>query len=119
MLKEAMKAAGVTDPEYASDIADLLYAGEIDLKMAGVVIEGEINITVTETEDQTTGETSYTVTDNSTITDKAITDALKTFVRARFRSPADADRLERTYQLQRTQLANATGYTNFGEEAGA
>ena len=109
MLKEAMLALRVTDMEYAYEISDLLEAAQTDLQMAGIVIDGEVNITITENEQ--TGE--ITATDNSTITDKAVITAMITYVRVHFGSPADFDRLANSYDLQRRQLANATGYTNF------
>ena len=113
MLKEAMLALRVTDMEYAADIRRLLYAAETDLKAAGVVIQGTCNITITETEDQETHETTITVTDNSTITDEWVKTAMITYVRFNFGSPADFDRLAASYDLQRRQLANRTGYTDF------
>ena len=115
MLKEAMLALRVTDMEYAPEIRRLLYAAKIDLEAAGVVITGDLDITVTETEDQTTHEITITATDNSTITDEWVQTAMITYVRFSFGSPADHDRLAASYDLQRRQLANRTGYTDFLE----
>ena len=115
MLKEAMLALRVTDMEYAPEIRRLLYAAKIDLEAAGVVITGNLDITVTETEDQTTHETTITATDNSTITDEWVQTAMITYVRFSFGSPADRDALTASYDLQRRQLANRTGYTDFLE----
>ena len=119
MLKEAMLALRVTDMEYAPEIRRLLYAAKIDLEAAGVVIIGDLDITVTETENQTTHETTITATDNSTITDEWVQTAMITYARFNFGSPADHDRLAASYDLQRRQLANRTGYTNFMEAAEA
>ena len=58
MLKEAMKANRVTDMEYAEEFCRLLKSAETDLRMAGVDIPGTCDFTITETEDQTTGETT-------------------------------------------------------------
>ena len=118
MLKEAMLAMRVTDMDYAPDICRLLKSAEKDLKIAGVVIQGTCIFVITETEDQTTGETTITVTDNSTITDETVQTAMITYCRANFGSPPDYDKLAASYDLQRRQLANATGYTDFGEESG-
>ena len=118
MLKEAMLALRVTDLEYADEIRRLLYAAKTDLEGAGVVIQGDLAITVTESEDQTTHEVTITVTDNSTITDDTVKTAMITYCRANFGSPPDFDKLAASYDLQRRQLANATGYTDFGEESG-
>ena len=118
MLKEAMLAMRMTDMDYAPDICRLLKSAEKDLKIAGVVIQGTCIFVITETEDQTTGETTITVDDNSTITDDTVKTAMITYCRANFGSPPDYDKLAASYDLQRRQLANATGYTDFGEESG-
>ena len=120
MLKEAMMGIRVTDMEYAPDIKRLLIAGKKDLEIAGVEIDGDIYITITETTDQQTGETTITVNDASTITDDLVITALITYVGARgnYAGREERDQLEKSYQLQRTDLANATGYTNFGEGTG-
>ena len=112
MLKEAMLALRVTDMEYAPEICRLLKSAETDLRIAGVTIEGVCSFVIAE--DAQTG--AITVTDNSTITDDAVQTAMITYVRAHFGSPADVDKLTASYDLQRRQLANATGYTDFMEE---
>ena len=117
MLKEAMLALRVTDMEYAPEICDYLKAAEKDLKMAGVKPGGVCAFDISETEDPETGEVTITVDDQSTITDEAVKTALITYARMRFGSPADYDRLAASYDLQRRQLANATGYTDFMDEA--
>ena len=119
MLKEAMLAMRVTDMDYAPDICRLLKSAEKDLKIAGVVIQGTCIFVITETEDQTTGETTITVTDNSTITDEMVQTAMITYCRKEFGTPPDYVQLAASYDLQRRQLANATGYTNFGEGEGS
>ena len=117
MLKEAMLAMRVTDMNYAPDICRLLKSAEKDLKIAGVVIQGTCAFVINEDTD-TDGVTTVTVTDNSTITDDTVQTAMITYCRAKFGSPPDYDKLAASYDLQRRQLANATGYTNFGEESG-
>ena len=119
MLKEAMRALRVTDMEYAPEICGYLKSAETDLRMAGIVIGGNCNFTVTESQDELDANAvTVTVTDNSTITDEAVKTAMITYCRMHFGSPADYDRLAASYDLQRRQLANATGYTDFPEEGG-
>ena len=120
MLKEAMRAYRVTDLEFAQQFADLLEAAYLDLKIAGVVIDGEVNITVTESENQQTGEVTIQVTDTSDITDKLVIRAMQTYIgaNATFLERADKESYAASYDLQRKQLANATGYTDFGEGTG-
>ena len=116
MLKEAMLALRITDTEYAPDLCRLLKSAETDLKMAGVVIEGTCIFVIAE--DAQTG--AVTVTDNSTITDDAVQTAMITYAGARgnYAGADERDRLEKSYDLQRRQLANATGYTDFTGAAG-
>ena len=118
MLKEAMLALRVTDMEYAPDIKRLLIAGKRDLEIAGVKITGDIVITITE--DEQTG--TITATDSSTITDDLVITAIITYAGARgnYAGAEERAKLDASYDLQRRQLANATGYTDFGdqEEAG-
>ena len=120
MLKEAMRAYRVTDLEFAQQFADLLEAAYLDLKIAGVVIDGEVNITVTESENQQTGEVTIQVNDTSDITDKLVIRAMQTYIgaNATFLERADKESYAASYDLQRKQLANATGYTDFGEGTG-
>lgn len=110
MLKEAMLGIRVTDLEYAPDIRRLLKAGMLDLQIAGVIVDGVIDIQITED-----ASGNITVEDNSTITDEMIQTALITYVGARgnYASPEQRLKLEASYDLQRKQLANATGYTDF------
>lgn len=110
MLKEAMLALRVTDLEYAPDIRRLLKAGKLDLQIAGVIMDGKIDIQITED-----ASGNIAVEDNSTITDEMIQTALITYVGARgnYASPEERLKLEASYDLQRRQLANASGYTDF------
>ena len=120
MLKEAMRAYRVTDLEFAQQFADLLEAAYLDMTTAGVDIDGEVVITVTETEDQQTGEVTITVTDSSTITDKLVIQAMKTYIgaNATFLERVDKESYAESYDKQLKKLANTTGYTDFGEGAG-
>ena len=118
MLKETLLAMRITEDIYFPDVCRLLKSAERDLRMAGVEIIGECDFDITETEDQETGETTIAVDDNSTIEDEAVMTAMITYCRKNFGSPPDYDRLAASYDLQRTQLANATGYTDFGGGCG-
>ena len=113
MLKEAMLALRVTNMDYAPDIKRLLIAGKRDLEIAGVKITGDIVIVITE--DEQTG--AITATDSSTITDDLVITAIITYVGARgnYAGAEERLKLDASYDLQRRQLANATGYTDFLE----
>ena len=46
--------------------------------------------------------------------DALVEKAIMTYVRMSFGSPSDYDRLKASYDEQKAQLMNATGYTNWG-----
>ena len=114
MLKEAMLAMRVTDMEYAPEICGLLKAAYEDLRIAGVIIDGVCNFTTT-----VDTQTGITVTDNSTIRNELVKTAMITYAKIHFGEPTNREALEKSYDLQRKQLANATGYTDFTGTEGA
>ncbi len=82
-------AMGITAEAYDSEISDLIDAGLADLELiCGATLD---------------------------ITDKLVLQAVKTYVRMSFRSPADYDRLRQAYESQKGQLMIATGYTDWGD----
>lgn len=87
---EAVKLAlAVTVNDFDDEISDLIDAALLDLGIAGV-------------EGYTEG-------------DKLVLQAVKTYVRAHFQSPADYDRLKSAYDEQKGQLMIATGYTRWND----
>ena len=92
MLEACKLALGITASAYDAEIQDLIDAALLDLKIAGV---------------------------NSALTyDPLILQAVKTYVRAHFRSPADYERLKASYDEQKAQLMVARNYTNYREVLG-
>lgn len=89
MLTACKLALGVTVSAYDDEITDLIDAALADLGIAGV--------------------------DSTQSTDALIIQAVKTYVRAHFRSPADYERLKACYDEQKAQLMVATGYTDWGD----
>ncbi len=89
MLSACKLALGVTVSAYDDEINDLIAAALGDLGIAGV--------------------------DNTLTQDPLITQAVKTYCRAHFRSPADYERLRAAYDEQKAQLMTATGYTDWGD----
>ncbi len=89
MLTACKLAMGITVSAYDDEITDLIGAAKLDLGIAGV--------------------------DSTLTTDDLIIQAVKTYVRAHFRSPADYDRLKSAYDEQKAQLMVATGYTDWGD----
>lgn len=88
---EAVKLAlAVTVSDFDDEISDLIDAALLDLGIAGVEGYNE--------------------------GDKLVLQAVKTYVRAHFQSPADYDRLKASYDEQKGQLMIATGYTNWNTD---
>lgn len=88
MLEAVKLSMGITVSAYDAEIQDLISAALGDLGIAGV---------------------------NTLTQDPLILQAVKTYVRAHFRSPADYDRLKACYDEQKAQLMTATGYTDWGD----
>lgn len=107
MLKEAKAALRVTTTAYDEEIVRLLTAGAMDLETAGVIVPGAIDVSF----DASTGE----ATDGSTLTDSLVQQAVITYLRAHFGSPADYDRVNESYEQQKAQLMHASGYTRWGD----
>ena len=108
MLKEAKLALQVSADAYDAEIASLLMAGANDLKIAGVVFEGDVSFSVSDD----------MVTDNCTVTDELVKRALFTYAgsRANWVTEAKAARFKESYDEQKAQLMHADGYTTWGDE---
>lgn len=92
MLESVKLALGITVDAYDAEIKDLIDAALLDLGIAGVEGYNE--------------------------NDKLVLQAVKTYCRAHFQSPADYDRLKASYDEQKGQLMIATGYTDWGDVSG-
>lgn len=93
MLEAVKLAMGITVSAYDAEISDLVDAALRDLVIAGV--------------DQAVAVIGTT--------DPLVIQAVKTYCRAHFRSPADYERLKAAYDEQKAQLMVATGYTVWGD----
>lgn len=89
MLESVKRALQLTTAIYDDELQELIAAGLADLGLAGV--------------------------DSTLIMDPLIIQAVKTYVRAHFKSPEDYDRLLASYESQKGQLQIATGYTDWGD----
>ena len=87
MLTQAKLALRVTTNAFDQEISDLLDASLLDMGVAGVV-PAEMTALVQQ--------------------------AAITYVRANFGQPDDYDRLKKSYDEQKAQLATCSGYTNWG-----
>lgn len=89
LLSKAKLAARITTSAFDSEITDLLNASLLDMGVAGVVLPEEA--------------------------DALVTQAAITYVKMHFGQPDDYDRLKRSYDEQKAQLATCTGYTEWGD----
>ena len=92
MLEAAKTALRITVPDFDFEIMDLIDAAKLDLGIAGVVLDQDL--------------------------DALVKRAVITYVRCHFGSPdpQDYDRLKASYDEQKGQLRSATGYTYWGDD---
>lgn len=89
MLDKVKMALRISTTAYDDELTDLIAAAQQDLGVAGVVIPETIN--------------------------ELVTRAIITYCKMTFGLPEDYDRLKRSYDEQKAQLSNATGYTDWGD----
>lgn len=89
LLAAVRLSMGITVGAYDMEIGGLIEAAILDLQLA-------------------LGQTVDT-------NDPLIIQAIKTYCRMSFRSPADYDRLRASYEAQKGQLQITTGYTDWGD----
>lgn len=99
MVNEVKKALRVSTTLYDTEIASLINAAVIDLKIAGIVVEG-VNISVV----------GNVVTDTSTLDDAVLIRAIIFYVRKLFGSPDDYERVSRAYDEMKAQLQSSSDY---------
>ena len=89
MLEEVKLALRLTTDAYNAELAGLIDRAIADLGVAGV------------TQDSTD--------------DPLIKGAVITYCKVHFGSPQDYDRLKKSYDEQKAQMATCTGYTDWGD----
>ena len=87
MLAKVKLALRISTNAYDSELNDLIEAAKLDLGVAGVVVPQTV--------------------------DALVTKAIITYCKMSFGLPEDYDRLKRSYDEQKAQLSNATGYTEW------
>jgi len=107
MLSECKLALRITATVYDGELCSLMDAAARDLEIAGVILPGTVAFSMT----------NQGIVDSSTLTDSLCQRAIFTYVRMHFGSPTDYDRLKESYNIQKTQLMHATGYTDYGDQA--
>ena len=87
MLSKVKMALRISTSAYDDELKDLIRAAQQDLGIAGVVLPEMLN----------------------EICERAVI----TYCKMSFGLPEDYDRLKRSYDEQKAQLSNATGYTDW------
>lgn len=90
MLAKTKLAARITTNAFDTQIRDLLETAALDLGVAGVEVPEPIDALVSQAE--------------------------ITYVLMHFGQPDEYERLKRSYDEQKAQLATCTGYTNWGDD---
>ena len=88
MLEKVKKALRITTFAYDDELSDLIEAAKMDMGIAGVIIPDE--------------------------EDALVSRAIITYCKMSFGLPEDYDRLKASYDEQKAQLSNASGYTEWG-----
>lgn len=90
LIEQAKAARRMTTTALDGEVSRLLEAGLLDLGVAGVEVPEQY--------------------------DYLVTQAVITYFLMNFGQPDDYDRLKRSYDEQKAQLATCTGYTDWGLE---
>lgn len=87
MLNKVKMALRIVTNSFDSELTDLIEAAKQDLGIAGVIVPTEL--------------------------DAIVTRAIITYCKMLFGLPEDYDKLKASYDEQKAQLSNATGYTDW------
>ena len=87
MIDKVKMALRITTEAYDEELTDLIAAAKLDLGIAGVELPSSL--------------------------DELCIKAIITYCKMSFGLPEDYDRLKRSYDEQKAQLSNATGYTDW------
>ncbi len=86
-IEKVKTALRIKTSAYDDELNELIEAAQLDLGVAGVVVPNEI--------------------------DAIVNRAVITYCKMSFGLPEDYDRLKRSYDEQKAQLSNASGYTEW------
>lgn len=90
IIDKVKMALRITTNAYNEELTDLINAAKLDLGVAGVEVPSEL--------------------------DELVTRAIITYCKMSFGIPEDYDKLKDSYDEQKAQLSNASGYTNWSVE---
>ena len=87
IIDKTRMALRITTTAYDDELTDLINAAKLDLGIAGVEVPASL--------------------------DEIVTRAIITYCKMSFGLPEDYDRLKASYDEQKAQLSNASGYTDW------
>lgn len=87
ILEKVKMALRITTDKMDDELTDEIEAAKLDLGIAGVKVPAKF--------------------------DALINQAIITYCKSHFGNPEDQDRMKASYDEQKSQLSNATGYTNW------
>lgn len=87
MIDDVKMALRISTEAFDAELTNLIAAAEMDLGIAGVVVPDPV--------------------------DNLVKQAVTTYCKMNFGLPEDAERLKRSYDEQKAQLSNASGYTEW------
>lgn len=112
LIEKVRNALRITTNNSAAindELTDLIEAAKKDLGIAGVILQ--TSPLETENAELIQEEDSQTIVSDELV--PIITKAIITYCKMSFGLPEDYDRLKRSYDEQKAQLSNATGFTNW------
>ena len=87
ILEKVRMALRITTEAFDDELTDMIEAAKLDLGVAGVVLPSKANALVNR--------------------------AIITYCKANFGNPEDQEKFKASYDEQKSQLSNATGYTKW------
>ena len=117
MFQEVKDTLPVSGDDYDAQIIREIKACALDLTTSAEIrLPGTIAITRTQNQPATTTEEpTWTITDNSTLTDELIIAVISTWCNMRIGNPPNIDYLQKAYKSLKGQLRLSKTYTQYGE----
>ena len=117
MFAEVKESLPISGDDYDAEIIRQIKACTLDLTTsAEIVLPGEIDITRTQNQPATTTEEpTWTITDNSTLTDELIITVISIWCNMRIGNPPNYDNLLNAYNSLKGQLRLSKNYTQYGD----
>ena len=115
MFAEVKATLPISGDDYDQEIITQIKAAALDLtRTSEITLPGVISITRTQDQGGT-----WTVTDNSTVTDELVITAIATWVNMRIGNPPNYDALLKAYESMKGSLRLSSSYNTQADTEGA